>query len=69
MNRLQAQEGPGLDAFRTGTRVDQEDLRSGSGRWPSFSPAAVRAGFQSAVALPLRLRDVTAQHPSAPGQR
>ena len=56
---LQAQEGPCLDAFRTGVRVDQEDLRAGSGRWPSFSPAAVRAGFQSVVALPLRLREVT----------
>lgn len=56
---LQEQEGPCLDAFRTGGRVDQEDLRAGSGRWPLFSAAAVRAGFQSAVALPLRLREVT----------
>jgi len=56
---LQAQEGPCLDAYRTGVRVDQEDLRAGYGRWPLFSPAAVRAGFQSAVALPLRLREVT----------
>jgi GAF domain-containing protein len=53
---LQEQEGPCLDAFRSGGRVDQEDLRAGSGRWPLFSAAAVRAGFQSAVALPLRLR-------------
>jgi GAF domain-containing protein len=56
---LQAQEGPCLDAFRTGERVDQEDLLAGSGRWPRFSTAAVRAGFQSALALPLRLREVT----------
>jgi GAF domain-containing protein len=56
---LQEQEGPCLDAFRSGGRVDQEDLRAGSGRWPLFSAAAVRAGFQSAVALPLRLREVT----------
>ena len=56
---LQEQEGPCLDAFRSGGRVDQEDLRAGSGRWPLFSAAAVRAGFQSAVALPLRLRQVT----------
>lgn len=56
---LQAQEGPCLDAFRSGERVGQVDLRAGSGRWPLFSTAAVRAGFQSAVALPLRLRDVT----------
>jgi GAF domain-containing protein len=56
---LQEQEGPCLDAFRSGGRVDQEDLRAGSGRWPLFSAAAVSAGFQSAVALPLRLREVT----------
>jgi GAF domain-containing protein len=56
---LQEQEGPCLDAFRSGGRVDQEDLRAGSGRWPLSSAAAVRAGFQSAVALPLRLREVT----------
>jgi len=56
---LQAQEGPCQDAFRTGERVGQEDLRAGSGRWPLFSTHAVRAGFQSAVALPLRLREVT----------
>src|SRR5207247_9512367 len=34
---LQAQEGPCLDAFRTGERVDHETLDAGSGRWPSFS--------------------------------
>jgi GAF domain-containing protein len=56
---LQEQEGPCLDAFRSGGRVGQEDLQAQSGRWPLFSAAAVRAGFQSAVALPLRLREVT----------
>jgi GAF domain-containing protein len=56
---LQAQEGPCLDAFRTGERVEHENLDAGSGRWPSFSAAATQAGFQSALALPLRLRDVT----------
>ena len=56
---LQAQEGPCLDAFRTGEPVEQENLQAGAGRWPVFSAAAVRAGFASALALPLRLRDVT----------
>jgi len=56
---LQAQEGPCLDAFRTGERVDHETLDAGSGRWPSFSAAAIEAGFLSASALPLGLRDVT----------
>lgn len=54
---LQTQEGPCLDAFRTGQRVEHEDLRAGSGRWPQFSMVAVEAGFKSVFALPLRLRD------------
>ena len=56
---LQAQEGPCLDAFRTGEPVRHENLEAGSGRWPSFSAAALQAGFRSASALPLRLRVVT----------
>ena len=56
---LQAQEGPCLDAFRTGEPVGHENLEAGAGRWPSFSAAALRAGFASASALPLRLREVT----------
>src|SRR5882757_1352469 len=45
---LQAQEGPCLDAFRTGETVQHENLASGSGRWPRFATVAVEAGFQSA---------------------
>ena len=56
---LQAEEGPCLDAFRTGERVEQVNLQAGTGRWPLFSEAALQAGFRSALALPLRLRDVT----------
>ena len=56
---LQAQEGPCLDAFRTGERVEHEDLQAESGRWPLFSAAALSEGFQSVSALPLRFRDVT----------
>ena len=56
---LQAQEGPCLDAFRTGAPIEHEDLQAGSGRWPSFSAAALEAGFRSAAALPLRLREAT----------
>ncbi len=56
---LQAQEGPCLDAFRTGEPVEHESLRGGSGRWPAFSPAAREAGFESVFALPLRLRERT----------
>lgn len=56
---LQTQEGPCLDAFRTGEPVQHENLQAGAGRWPSFSAAALQAGFASALALPLRLREVT----------
>ena len=56
---LQAKEGPCLDAFRTGERVEHEDLAAGSGRWPSFATAALAAGFQSVSALPLRWREMT----------
>ncbi len=56
---LQAEEGPCLDAYRTGEPVGPEDLQAGAGRWPRFAAAALDAGFQSALALPLRLREVT----------
>jgi GAF domain-containing protein len=56
---LQAQEGPCLDAFRTGEPIKNAALEAGSGRWPSFGTAARNAGFRSASALPLRLREVT----------
>jgi GAF domain-containing protein len=56
---LQEEEGPCLDAFHGGEPVGQENLQAGSGRWPLFSAAAVEAGFQSAFAFPLRLREVT----------
>jgi len=56
---LQAQEGPCLDAFHTGERTEHEILVAGSGPWPSFTTAALKAGFQSAFALPLRWREMT----------
>lgn len=56
---LQAEEGPCLDAYRSGHRVDHLILRAGSEPWPRFSAAALEAGFQSVSALPLRLRDTT----------
>jgi GAF domain-containing protein len=56
---LQAREGPCLDAFRTGERVAHENLTAGVGRWPRFATVALEAGFHSAFALPMRLRDTT----------
>ncbi len=56
---LQAQEGPCLDAFQTGEPVEQQDLQAGTGRWPSFTAAALQGGFRSVLALPLRWRAST----------
>jgi len=56
---LQEQEGPCMDAFRTGNLVVQGSLEAGTGRWPVFAPAALETGFRSVLALPLRLREVT----------
>ncbi|WP_409181002.1 GAF and ANTAR domain-containing protein [Amycolatopsis sp. VS8301801F10] len=54
--RLQTEQGPCLDAYRSGEEVAVEDLAAQAGRWPRFSPEATRAGFRSVRALPMRLR-------------
>lgn len=53
---IQAQQGPCLDCFRSGRAVVNQDLDAGDDRWPRFSNEALDAGFQSAHALPMRLR-------------
>ena len=53
---LQAQEGPCLDAYRTGRPVLNQDLSTANDRWPRFAAEALAAGFQSVQALPMRLR-------------
>ena len=54
---LQRQDGPSLDCWREGGPVRADDLEAARERWPHFAPAALDAGFRSAYALPLRLRD------------
>jgi len=56
---LQTEEGPCLDAFRSGETVAHEVLTAQPGRWPSFAAAALQAGFKSAFAIPLRWHDRT----------
>lgn len=54
--QIQADEGPCLDAYRTGVPVVNTDLHNAAGRWPQFVPQATEAGFHSVHAFPLRLR-------------
>lgn len=54
--QLQSAEGPCLEAHSGGRAVRHEDLSSATERWPLFAPEAVRAGFHSVYAMPLRLR-------------
>jgi GAF domain-containing protein len=53
---VQADEGPCRDCCRDGTAVISVALDDAGERWPRFAPQAVALGFQSADALPLRLR-------------
>jgi GAF domain-containing protein len=53
---VQNQEGPCLDAFRSGEPVVNVDLPAAE-RWPSFGPEAHRLGFVYAHAVPMRLRE------------
>jgi GAF domain-containing protein len=55
--QLQADEGPCLDAYRTGELVQIEDLAAETGHWPTFAPEALAEGFRSVQAVPLRLRN------------
>jgi transcriptional regulator with GAF, ATPase, and Fis domain len=53
---LQSDEGPCVDCFRTGLPVVNPNLNDAVPRWPRFAQVAIRAGFGSAHALPMRLR-------------
>lgn len=54
--QIQAHEGPCQDCFRRGAAVINADLRGADTQWPRFAPLAVKAGFRSVHAFPLRLR-------------
>jgi GAF domain-containing protein len=51
-----AQQGPCVEAFTSGAVVHSEDLTTEI-RWPELVPDALRIGFRSAVALPMRFGD------------
>ena len=54
--QLQNEEGPCLECYHTGQTISARALVAEEGRWPQFAAAAVDEGFDSVVALPLRLR-------------
>jgi transcriptional regulator with GAF, ATPase, and Fis domain len=54
---LQHADGPCVECYRTKAPVREEDLQQAVNRWPVFAPEAMTAGFTSAYALPMRLRD------------
>jgi len=54
--QLDGDEGPCLEAFRSGVPVSCADLGAAGGRWPRFAPHAYAEGYRSVHARPLRLR-------------
>ncbi len=56
---LQSDEGPCVDCYRDAALIMNDDLAASGDRWPRFAPVALDAGFQSAHALPMRLRGAT----------
>jgi GAF domain-containing protein len=54
---LQQDEGPCVEAFRSGQAVTRIDVPDMMRSWPTFTPRLVEAGFASAQAIPMRLRD------------
>ena len=57
--QLDAEQGPCVDAYRTGELVTVENIADTAERWPVFASAAGRLGYQSMHAIPLRLRAET----------
>jgi hypothetical protein len=61
---LQAEEGPCPDCYRTGEPILGRDLTEDETRWPQFGPVALKAGFRSVHAVPMRLRGLTIGAPN-----
>lgn len=52
--QLMADDGPCLDCYATGQPVSVADIGKEADRWPRFVPAAIRVGFASVHAVPMR---------------
>src|ERR1700710_1852813 len=54
--QVRNQEGPCLEAVRSGAVVTVRDLSRTRARWPRAAAAAVEHGFPSVLAVPMRVR-------------
>jgi GAF domain-containing protein len=57
--RSQNEEVPCFECYLRGEPVVSHNLEVDAGRWSAFAPAAVRRGFCSVHALPMRVRGET----------
>ena len=57
--QLTHDEGPALDAYRTGEQVRCADLRRAGERWPVLVTAAAELGFVAVYSVPMRCQEVT----------
>jgi GAF domain-containing protein len=57
--QIQADEGPCVDCFKSGTAIINHELVEPDQRWPNFAPRAIALGFHSVHCLPMRLRGRT----------
>jgi len=56
---LGCDDGPCIECYSRASAIASEDLLTDYDRWPSFAPLAVKKGFCSARAIPMRLRRQT----------
>jgi hypothetical protein len=54
--QVQCDQGPCLDAIRSGEAVTVDDISAAADRWPDFCAAAARTGYLTVHAVPMRLR-------------
>jgi transcriptional regulator with GAF, ATPase, and Fis domain len=57
--QLENDEGPCLEAVRTGRAVSAHDADELRSRWPTFAAVALARGYLSVHACPMRLREQT----------
>ena len=57
--QIESDQGPCVQAYRTGEAVEITDIASTGASWPDFRDGALKQGFLSVLAVPLRLRDDT----------